>query len=158
MTTKVVEVLAKILDGLNKNYSLEDVNDILNKEKKFDKQTVSAAFSLVYEKIATNRILKDLDNKNSKNGVRILNAEEIEEIGLEYYNYLIHLQNIGLIEYSDLEVLIEQILMFPTQKITLEDINWLVLVSLVDYDSKILPGSRVTLFSTDTINWYVIAF
>ncbi|MBU0474171.1 MAG: DUF494 family protein [Bacteroidetes bacterium] len=152
MTTKVVEVLAKILDGLNKNYSLEDVNDILNKEKIFDKQTVSAAFSLVYEKISTSKNLKDLNKKNSKSGVRIFDAEEIDEIGLEYYNYLIHLQNIGLLEYSDLEVLIEQILMFPTQKITLDDINWLVLVSLVDYDSKILPGSRVTLFSTDTIN------
>jgi uncharacterized protein Smg (DUF494 family) len=61
-------------------------------------------------------------------------------------------QNIGLIDSSDIEVLIEQILLYPTSQITLDDINWLILVSLVDYDSKILPGSRITLFSTDTIN------
>ncbi|PIQ07703.1 MAG: hypothetical protein COW71_15105 [Ignavibacteriales bacterium CG18_big_fil_WC_8_21_14_2_50_31_20] len=152
MTTKVVEVLAKILDGLNKNISLEDVNSIINEEKKFDKQTISAAFSLVYDKIATNRLLNELENRNVKRGVRIFSADEIEIIGIEFYNYLIFLQNIGLIEYTDLEILIEQILLFPTERITLEDINWLVLVSLVDYDSKILPGSRVTLFSTDTIN------
>jgi len=152
MTTKVVEVLAKILDGLNKNISLEDVNSIINEEKKFDKQTISAAFSLVYDKIVTNRFLNEIENRNVKRGVRIFSADEIEIIGIEYYNYLIYLQNIGLIDYADLEVLIEQILLFPTERITLEDINWLVLVSLVDYDSKILPGSRVTLFSTDTIN------
>jgi len=152
MTTKVVEVLAKILDGLNKNISLEDVNITLNEEKKFDKQTVSAAFSLVYEKVASNKLLNKLKNSNVKRGVRIFNSEEIEQIGIDYYNYLIYLQNIGLIQYSDLEVLIEQLLLFPTERITLEDINWLVLISLVDYDSKILPGSRVTLFSTDTIN------
>ncbi len=62
------------------------------------------------------------------------------------------MQNIGLIDSSDIEVLIEQILLYPTSQITLDDINWLILVSLVDYDSKILPGSRITLFSTDTIN------
>jgi len=152
MTTKVVEVLAKILDGLNKNFSLEDVNRSLTEEKKFDKQTVSAAFSLVYDKIALNKIAKDIENKKSTEGVRILSEYEIEAIGIEYYNYLIHVQNIGLIDSSDFEVLLEQILLYPTSQISLDDINWLILVSLVDYDSKILPGSRVTLFSSDTIN------
>ena len=152
MTTKVVEVLAKILDGLNKDFSLEDVNKSLVKEKKFDKQTVSAAFSLVYDKIAMNKVAKNMENNSYGEGLRILSEEEIETIGIEYYNYLIHVQNIGLIDSSNFEILLEQILMFPTSRITLDDINWLILVSLVDYDSKILPGSRVTLFSTDTIN------
>lgn len=152
MTTKVIEVLAKILDGLNKDFSLEDVNNNLIKEKKFDKQTVSAAFSLVYDKIAINKIAMDIKDKSSNKGLRILSEYEIEAIGIEYYNYLIHIQNIGLIDASELEVLLEQLLMYPSPKISLDDINWLILVSLVDYDSKILPGSRVTLFSTDTIN------
>jgi len=152
MTTKVVEVLAKILDGLNKDFSLEDVNKSLVKEKKFDKQTVSAAFSLVYDKIAINKVAMNMENNSYSEGLRILSEEEIETIGIEYYNYLIHVQNIGLIDSSNFEILLEQILMFPTSRITLDDINWLILVSLVDYDSKILPGSRVTLFSSDTIN------
>ena len=152
MTTKVVEVLAKILDGLNKKYSLEDVNKNLASENKFDKQTVSAAFSLVYDKIVASRIEKNIDFAEPNKNIRILSEEELDTIGVEYYSYLIHLQNIGLIDLSDFEVLLEQILLFPTNNITLEDINWMILVSLVDYDSKILPGSRVTLFSSDTIN------
>ncbi len=152
MTPKVVEVLAKILDGLNKKYSLEDVSKNLTSENKFDKQTVSAAFSLVYDKIVENRIEKNIDSEVQNKNIRILSEVELEVIGVEYYNYLIHLQNIGLIDAADFEILLEQILLFPTNKITLEDINWMILVSLVDYDSKILPGSRVTLFSSDTIN------
>ncbi len=152
MTTKVVEVLAKILDGLNKKYSLEDVSKNLSSENKFDKQTVSAAFSLVYDKIVANRIEKNIDFAEQNKNIRILSEEELDTIGVEYYSYLIHLQNIGLIDSSDFEILLEQILLFPTNNITLEDINWMILVSLVDYDSKILPGSRVTLFSSDTIN------
>jgi len=67
MNSKVVEVLAQILDGLNKNFSLEDVNSKINKENRFDKQTVSAAFSLVYDKILTNsgeKIKSDSKNIN----------------------------------------------------------------------------------------------
>jgi uncharacterized protein Smg (DUF494 family) len=152
MTTKVVEVLAKILDGLNKNYSIEDVNDNLTKDNKFDKQTVSAAFSLVYDKIITNKFTERAGLKNQSKNIRILSEEEIEAVGFEYYNYLIHLQNIGLIETEDIEILLEQIFLYSASKVTLEDINWMILVSLVDYDAKILPGSRATLFPTDTIN------
>jgi uncharacterized protein Smg (DUF494 family) len=152
MTTKVVEVLTKILEGLNKNYSLEDVNRSLAKEKRFDKQTVSAAFSLIYDKIITSELKKGNGKFQSNTNMRILSEEEIAFVGLEQYNYLIYLQNIGLINSSDLEELLEQILTLQSSKVTLEDINWMVLVMLVGYDSKVLPGSRVTLFSTDTIN------
>ena len=36
MTGKVVEALAKILEGLNKNSSLEEVSIQLKKQKEFD--------------------------------------------------------------------------------------------------------------------------
>ena len=151
MNSKVVEVLAQILDGLNKNFSLEDVNSKINKEDRFDKQTVSAAFSLVYDKILTNsgeKIKSDSKNIN----FRLLNEEELEMVGIEYYDYLMHLQNIKLLDSDDIEMLIEQILLFPNQTLSYEDINWMILVSLVEYNTKILPGSRVTLYSSDKIN------
>jgi len=151
MNTKVVEVLAQILDGLNKNRSLEDVNSKISNENKFDKQTVSAAFSLVYDKILTNSGEKIIDEKKNKN-FRLLNEEEIESIGIEYYNYLMHLQNIQLLDSDDIEMLLEQILLFPNQTLSFEDINWMILVSLVEYNTKILPGSRVILYATDKIN------
>lgn len=151
MNTKVVEVLAQILDGLNKNCSLEDVNSKISNENKFDKQTVSAAFSLVFDKILTNSGEKIFDEKKNKN-FRLLNEEEIESIGLEYYNYLMHLQNIQLLDSDDIEMLLEQILLFPNQTLSFEDINWMILVSLVEYNTKILPGSRVILYATDKIN------
>jgi len=151
MNSKVVEVLAQILDGLNKNFSLEDVNSKINKENRFDKQTVSAAFSLVYDKILTNsgeKIKSDSKNIN----FRLLNEEELEMVGIEYYDYLMHLQNIKLLDSDDIEMLIEQILLFPNQTLSYEDINWMILVSLVEYNTKILPGSRVTLYSSEKIN------
>ncbi len=151
MNTKVVEVLAQILDGLNKNYSLEDVNSRITDENRFDKQTVSAAFSLVYDKILNNSGEKIIDDKKNRN-IRLLNEEEIDSIGIEYYNYLMHLQNIQLLDSDDIEMLLEQILLFPNQTLSFEDINWMILVSLVEFNTKILPGSRVILYATDKIN------
>lgn len=150
MTTKVVEVLAKILAGLNKNYSLEDMNTKISVEEKFDKQTVSAAFSLVYDKILNNT--HKTSSTKKKNTVRLLSEEEVEKIGMEYYDYLLHLQNIGLVDANDIEMLLEQIMLFPSDSLTFEDINWMILVSLVDYNTKILPGSRMVLYSSDKIN------
>ncbi|GBD89559.1 hypothetical protein BMS3Abin04_00265 [bacterium BMS3Abin04] len=151
MTTKIVEVLTKILEGLNQNYSLEEVNDTLKREKNFDQQTLSAAFSLVYDKVLSNKIPRKGRKKNSNN-FRILSEEEKDILGQDNSSYLMHLSNVGLIDAFDFDLIIEQISLFPGDDISKEDINWMVLFSLVDFNSEILPGSRVLLYSSDTIN------
>lgn len=152
MTAKIVEVLAKILDGLNKDVSLEDVNKSLTKSKEFDQQTVSVAFSLVYDKVLSSKLnSKNKRVKKSKN-VRLLTEEEQEVLGFENYNYLMHLMNVGLLDSIDFELVLEQITMFPENTITRNDINWIILISIVDFNVDILPGSRVLLYSSDTIN------
>lgn len=152
MTNKIVEVLAKILDGLNKNYSLDEVSSLLKKEKIYDTQTVGVAFSLIYDKVLSNKLKEEADRKKDSKNFRMLSPEETEVIGIENYNYLIHLVNVGLISNSDLEMTLEQIMMYPKDTITKDDINWIILISLIDFNSDILPGSRVLLYSSDTIN------
>lgn len=152
MTNKIVEILAKILDGLNKNYSLDEVSTILRKEKNYDNQTVGVAFSLIYDKVLSNKLKEESDRKASPKNFRMLSPEEMEVIGTNNYNYLIHLVNVGLISNTDLEMTLEQIMMYPKETITKDDINWIILISLIDFNSDILPGSRVLLYSSDTIN------
>jgi uncharacterized protein Smg (DUF494 family) len=152
MTAKIVEVLAKILEGLKENTSLEEVTQHLNLEKDFDEQTVSAALGLVFDKFLTNRLmLTDSDSLNNKS-FRVLSNDEISIVGTENYNYIQHLVNVGLLDPLDVELIIEQMTMFPEEKVSKDDINWIILFSLVDFDSEILPGSRVLLYSSDTIN------
>lgn len=151
MAAKIVEVLAKILDGLNKNFSLEEVNLSLVKNKEFDRQTVGVAFSLVYDKVLSNK-LNPKKRKKSSNNFRILSEDEKEILGIENYNYLMHLYNVGLINSIDVETILEQVGLYPENTITKEDINWIILISLIDFNSEILPGSRILLYSSDTIN------
>ena len=151
MNTKIVEVLTKILEELGKNYSLEEVTSKLKVGKDFNDQIVSAAFSLVLEKI----LIKRTNLKNTiglEKNFRVLSNDEINEFGADNYKYIQHMVNIGLLTPMDVELIVEQVKAFPEEKISKDDINWIILFSLVDFDSEILPGSRVLLYSSDTIN------
>ena len=152
MTAKIVEVLAKILEGLKKKYTFEEVTKKLKTNKNFDEQTVSAAFGLVFDKFLTNRLELRKDSQLVNKGFRILSNDEINIIGTDNSKYILHLVNVGLLDPIDVELLIEHMTMFPNQKISKDNINWIILFSLVDFDSEILPGSRVLLYSSDTIN------
>jgi uncharacterized protein Smg (DUF494 family) len=152
MTEKIVEVLAEILERLNKNSTLEEVNSILSKNKKFDEQTLSAAFSLVFDKVLAQRISSVKKNTKANSNFRLLTEEEKEVIGIENYNYILHLYNVGLLDYLDFEMILEQIMMFPGESVTKDDINWTIFISLVDFNAEILPGSRLLLYSSDNIN------
>lgn len=152
MTAKIVEVLAKILEGLGNNHSLEEVTTLLKRNKEYDEQIVSAAFSLVFDKVFANKFgITKKRNANRKN-FRVLSNEEVGLLGIKNYNYIQHLVNIGLLEPLDVELLIDQVTAFPDEKISKEDINWMILFPLVDFESEILPGSRVLLYSSDRIN------
>ena len=152
MTSKLVDVLAKILEGLSRNTSLEEVSKGLIKSKQFDEKLLSAAFSLVYDKILLKTNIKKFEDKFTQKSTRILSEDEINFIGLDNYNYLLHLMNVGLIDSSNLEAILSQISLFPDLKVTRKEINWIILLSLVDFDSELLPGSRFLLYSSDTVN------
>lgn len=151
MTGKVVEALAKILEGLNNNDSLEEVSTQLRSQKEFDQSTISAAFSLIFDKVLSKKIDKK-NKRNNSNRFRMLTDEEKEFIGIRNLNYITYLSNIGLMDTVDLELILEQIMMFPDDTITREDINWIIMISLIEFDLEIPPGSRVLLYSSDTIN------
>ncbi|MBU1098798.1 MAG: DUF494 domain-containing protein [Bacteroidetes bacterium] len=151
MTGKVVEALAKILEGLNKNFSLEEVSSQLKKQKEFDQSTISAAFSLIFDKVLSKKIEKR-EQLTSTSRFRMLTEEEKDFIGMDNFNYITYLTNIGLMDAVDLEMILEQIMMYPDDSITRDDINWIIMISLIEFDLEIPPGSRVLLYSSDTIN------
>ena len=152
MTGKIVEILTKILETLHNKKSLEEVNKILTRNTEIDKKTLSIAFSIVYDKVLTNKHSFKSKKKEKQKKTRILTEEEKEILGPENHNYLLHLMNIGLLTAGDVDQILDQIMIFPESRISKDEINWIILISLVELNSNILPGSRVSLFSTDTIN------
>ena len=151
MVTKIVEVIALILDNLKKDYTLEEVNKLLDSNK-YDSQTISADFSLLFDKVLSSKVSKSEKNKINKETFRVLSLEEIDLIGLDNYNYILSLVNLGLIESNDIEFILEHAANLEGRVLSKDDINWIVFLSLIDLNAGLLPGSRVLLYSSDTIN------
>ncbi len=152
MTSKIVDIIAKILEGLSNNASIEDVNQSLLKSKQFDEHLLSVAFSLIYDKIILKNKKQELEQPKTPKSIRMLTEEENEILGVDNYNYLLHLFNVGLLDSSNIEAILDQVSLFPESKISRREINWIILLSLVEYNSELLPGSRFLLYSSDTVN------
>lgn len=151
MTVKIIEVLAKIYEAISNNSSLNEINNELYKNNEYDTQTISAAFSIMYDKVFSKGFIEKALFDSSKK-FRVLSDEEKYKLGTNNYNYILKLINIGLIEYEDFEYIIEQLLLIPKEKITYDDINFIILIYFVEINNSLTPGNRVILFSTDTIN------
>jgi len=151
MRNRLTEVLSKLLDGLAKDTSLEQVELHLLKKKKFDKSLVATAYSWIYDKIAANKTGYNPGIKSSL-GMRIFSEDELHIIGMNNYNRLLKLFNIGLLTNADIDTIMEQIFFFPEFPLSENEMNFLILNSIIDVDKLTAPGSRKLLYLSDKIN------
>jgi uncharacterized protein Smg (DUF494 family) len=118
---------------------------------KIDEHTLSVAFSIIYDKILIKKKPSPEETDKSKS-IRLLTEHEKDLLGIDNYNYLLHLINLSLLDATNLEAILDQVTIFPEMKLTRKEINWIVLLSLVEFESGVLPGSRVLLASSDIVN------
>jgi uncharacterized protein Smg (DUF494 family) len=152
MSSEIVKVLETIVLAINKNYSFEDVERSLNLANKKKKTLIAAAYSWIYEKKLRDLYISKTLNHKSSRSFRVLSENEASAIGLQNYDYLLHFYNIGLLNISEIERIIDNIMEFPEDIRNRESINLLILSVILDIDRVSLPGSRYTLYSSDTIN------
>ncbi len=152
MLTKVVEVLAKITEMEMKNISGEEAAETIIREAEYNSSVIAAAYSWIYEKQRQNSFNGDKKSSAESKSIRAISNNEVMQIGLKNYNYLLHFYNIGLLTNNDLEEIIDELKLFPEESINKGDINLLILSLFLNLDKTTLPGSRLLLYSSDTIN------
>jgi uncharacterized protein Smg (DUF494 family) len=152
MTGELVEILEKLVQAINNDYSFEEVELFINFEDKVNKTVIAAAYSWIYEKLLREYYQKNELKTNTSKSVRILSEEEISTIGLHNYDYILHFYNIGLINNNEFDMIIDQIKLFPEESRSIENLNMLILSVFLDLDDISTPGSRYLLYSSDTIN------
>lgn len=145
MISEIVDVLAQLVQRMNKTSQKDDSEVLL--QKVYGKTIVAAAYSWIYEKS-----IREKSNIEYSSNLRMLSAEEMELIKVDSYNYLLHLSNIGLISRSEFNTIIDKILLLTEEQITTDNINLFILALYLDTDDIALPGSRFLLNSSDTIN------
>lgn len=152
MITEIIEVLAKITEMDKNNIPEEEAAETIQRESKYNKNTIAAAYSWLHEKNRQNVNYEALKNNNESKSFRILSNEEVRQVGIKNYDYLLHFYNIGLLSNNDFEEIMGELELFPEESVKTENINILILTKFLDLDKWSLPGSRHLLYSTDNIN------
>lgn len=151
MISDIVTVIAKIAEeGIKNKMPPDKVTELLTKEKTFDPKIIATAYSWIVEKIK--RDLKTGVHDFYNPSFRILSNDEKNLLGNKIYNHLLNFYNTGILNNIDMEKIIEQVKMLPEENITLDNINILILFTFLSAENESLPGSRLMLYSSDTIN------
>jgi uncharacterized protein Smg (DUF494 family) len=150
MNSNIVELFTDIVDTLNEKSSYKDLNKKLN--NKLFRGAAATAYSWIFDKILATRFSDNAFKLGSEKNFRYFSPNEMNSLGSENINYLLKLYNLGFITKKELELVLEQIKLFPDGEIAKEHISWLVLSSFFEINNVTLPGSRLLLFSSDTIN------
>jgi uncharacterized protein Smg (DUF494 family) len=152
MVAEIIEVLAKITEMGKNNIPDEVAAETIQRESKYNKNTVAAAYSWLHEKNKQNLHYRTLKDDNESKSLRILSNDEVRQIGIKNYDYLLRFYNIGLLTNNDFEEIMDELKQFPEESVRTENINILILAMFLDLDKWSLPGSRHLLYSTDNIN------
>jgi uncharacterized protein Smg (DUF494 family) len=152
MVAEIIEVLAKITEMGKNNIPEEEAAETIQRESKYNKNTIAAAYSWLHEKNKQILDYMTLKDTNESKSLRILSNDEVRQIGIKNYDYLLHFYNIGLLTNNDFEEIMDELKQFPEESVRTENINVIILAMFLDLDKWSLPGSRYLLYSTDNIN------
>jgi uncharacterized protein Smg (DUF494 family) len=152
MTTDLIDILLKIVEGINNNQSVDKILENINKSRKVNKNIIAAIYSWIFEKISRDIADNESSASGSSVGMRILSEEEKDILGVDNYNYILHLSNLGLLNNSDIENILDQALNYSEGELDQDQLNLMVLSIFLEGNSNLPPGSRLLLYSSDTIN------
>ena len=133
----IFSILAKMLDALAEEESLEVIEKKMRLKKEINKSLLNTAYSWFYEKLNANKIKND--KKIQSLSIRYLSEEEIDLIGIENNNRILKLYNIGLLTNSDIDLIVNQIHLYPYDQMTKDEMNILVLSSLFFMENLPFP-------------------
>lgn len=150
MRNNIVEIFTDIIETLDDRSDYKSLRKKLN--KKANRGAAATAYSWIFDKIIATRFSDEYRKVNNEKNFRSFSPSEINSFGNENVNFLLKLYNMGFITKGELEQVIEQLNIVPDGELLKEHISWIVLSSFFELNNVTLPGSRLLLYSSDTIN------
>jgi len=148
---KIIEIIVFLLTELKNNKELSDVDMDKLEKLGYTPNEINTAFSWVYSKIyAGEKIFAD-DKKHTKSQ-RFLHDVEQNIITPEAYGYLIQLNELGLINNTDIDLIIDRVMVSSYSKVELEDMKILIASYLLDIDDMNDSNRRMMVNTNDTVH------
>lgn len=147
MQTNVLDLIIKMVRMLRLGENLKEMQPELL--KKYNKSEVSAAYSWVIQKIQDGDLTREGTTKNKD--LRVLHTAERMVISTEAYGYLIELYNMGILNFHQMEAIIEQTMMNNFDKISLDKMKAMAHAQIFGKGKKSNIGS-IYLSGNETVN------
>jgi uncharacterized protein Smg (DUF494 family) len=152
MQEKIVEILVYLVGELRKNKPIGEIDLAVLSKRGYTASEISAAFNWVYDKISRGDELVTDEIPSTAQSFRILHDAERQAITPAAQGYLMQLREIGLISDTDIETVIDRVMMSGYVTVDIEEMKSIVAMTLSDSDDSQNTGSRIMLNSKDTIH------
>jgi uncharacterized protein Smg (DUF494 family) len=151
MQEKIIELIVFLMREIRQTRDISKVDMSKLTESGYSQTEISAALSWIYDKMNLREPLKRVKGSRARS-YRIFHEAERQIFTKEARGFLIEMYELGLIDYVDMENIIERSLMSGFNVIDRNEIKSTVASVLFEYNSPGKPGSRIMLNSSDTIN------
>ncbi|HET6654648.1 MAG TPA: DUF494 domain-containing protein [Gammaproteobacteria bacterium] len=141
MRENVLDVLLYLfenyLDDDAETYADRDVLTVELEAAGFPRSEVGKAFDWL-ESLAVDE--DKIPTLTGTSSVRIFNDEEMARLDVRCRGFLRHLENVGILDAAQREVVIDRILALETDTVDLDDVKWVILMVLFNQ-----PGQETAL-------------
>lgn len=134
-----------ILMYLFENYIHSDMEVVVNHDELTDELT-RAGFHRqeIHKALAWLERLADLQdsqakpyvNKSTSASTRVYTAEEVARLDCASRGFLMYLENLGVLDFSTREMVLDRVMELDTQQFTLDDLKWVVLMVLFNVPGR----------------------
>jgi Smg protein len=152
MREKIVEIIVYLMGELRNNIPLGEIDLSVLTNSGYTPTEISTAFSWLYEKIAVSENLAKDVSKSSPHSHRVMHEAERSVFTNEAQGYLIQLRELGLISDSEIEMVIDRVMLADYATAGTQETKSIVASILLEGDSQRTPGSRVMFNGKDTIH------
>ncbi len=139
MNERVVEILIFIMSEIRSNRKVSGKLDILSKsliQQGYTESEISSDFTWLLDRLKTDsEEVVEQKNPSLKSSFRHLHEIERSIIAVEAYGYIIQLKELGIIDESDVEQILERAMMMGASEITMGDIKSIVASMLLNYNA-----------------------
>lgn len=152
MKEKVVEILIYIMSEIQDDKGLSDIDLVELETRGYTQSEISAAFSWLHDNLFLYEGGIAARSRPAKGSWRILHEAEKFVVSTECQGYLIQLRELGLLDDTDVENVIERAMMSGLELILLPELQGIVASVLLAKGSSDDGSNRSMLNSGDTIH------
>jgi uncharacterized protein Smg (DUF494 family) len=164
---RIMEIILFLLAEIRADKALMDIDLKPLSVRGFSETEISTAFSWLIDKYALGPVSEDpillavpfgkrgaLDPSKSANeaSFRVYHEAERIVIAPEAQGFLLQMVELGLISDSDMEFLVDRIMLSGIPTATLEDVKMLVSSTVFNFDLPFSPQGRIMLNVTDRVH------